>query len=47
MRFKNMVAPLTGSPVCPCFVCARRRATQLAQALQNKFGSLTAIESIQ
>ena len=30
--------PLAGPPLCRCAVCASRRATQLAQALQNKFG---------
>jgi hypothetical protein len=41
MRLKNMMVPPGGSPVCRCSVCASRRATQLAQALQEKFGSLT------
>jgi hypothetical protein len=29
------------SPVCRCSVCASRRATQLTQALEEKFGSRT------
>jgi hypothetical protein len=30
--------PLAGPTLCRCVVCASRRAAQLAQALQNKFG---------
>jgi hypothetical protein len=30
--------PLAGPGLCRCAVCASRRAAQLAQALQNKFG---------
>jgi hypothetical protein len=30
--------PLAGPTLCRCAVCASRRAAQLAQALQNKFG---------
>jgi hypothetical protein len=43
----NLIAPLIGSPVCRCSLCASRRATQLAQALQDKFGSLTPAGSVQ
>jgi hypothetical protein len=41
-----MVLP-GGSLVCRCSVCASRRATQLAQALQDKFGSRTPMGGIQ
>lgn len=34
--------PLAGPPLCRCTVCASRRAAQLAQALQNKFGPAAA-----
>jgi hypothetical protein len=47
MRLKNMMVPPGGSPVCRCSVCTSRRATQLAQALQEKFGSLTPLGRIQ
>jgi len=47
MRLENMVPPLTGSPVCRCSVCASRRATRLAQDLQDKFGPLTPAGGIQ
>jgi hypothetical protein len=30
--------PLAAPTLCRCAVCASRRAAQLAQALQNKFG---------
>ena len=30
--------PLAGPTLCRCAVCASRRAAQLAQALQSKFG---------
>jgi hypothetical protein len=44
---KNMMVPLIGSPICRCSVCASRRATRLAQDLQDKFGSLTPAGRIQ
>jgi hypothetical protein len=36
MNLETMIAP-PAAP-CRCTVCVARRATQLAQALQNKFG---------
>jgi hypothetical protein len=47
MRPENRLVPPTGSPVCRCSLCASRRATQLTQALQRKFGSHTPAESVQ
>jgi hypothetical protein len=39
MIFDTMIVRLSGAPVCRCAVCTERRAAQLTQALQNKFGS--------
>jgi hypothetical protein len=42
-----MMVSLGGQPVCRCSLCASRRATQLAQALERKFGSQAPGERIQ
>lgn len=42
IRLEMMVARLARSAACRCAVCASRRATQLTQALQDKFGSAPA-----
>lgn len=47
MRLKNRLMSPGSSPVCRCSVCASRRTTQLTQALQDKFGSLTLTRRIQ
>ena len=39
MIFDTMIERLAGPPVCRCAICTERRAAQLTQALQNKFGS--------
>ena len=38
MKLETIMARLAASPACRCAVCAARRATQLTQALQDKFG---------
>jgi hypothetical protein len=43
----SLMVPFLGSPVCRCSLCASRRATQLVQALQDKFGSLTPARRVQ
>jgi hypothetical protein len=37
-KLETIMARLAASPACRCAVCAARRATQLTQALQDKFG---------
>jgi hypothetical protein len=37
-KIEIIMARLAASPACQCAVCAARRATQLTQALQDKFG---------
>jgi hypothetical protein len=46
MIFDTMIVRLAGPPVCRCAVCAERRAAQLTQALQSKFGSAPAARRI-
>jgi hypothetical protein len=47
MRLENRMVFPGGSPVCRCSACASRRATQLAQALERKFGSLAPAVRVQ
>jgi hypothetical protein len=47
MRLENRMVSPGGSPVCRCSMCASRRATQLTQALESKFGSKTPTQRIQ
>jgi hypothetical protein len=37
-KLETIMAHLAASPACRCAVCAARRATQLTQALEDKFG---------
>jgi hypothetical protein len=37
-KIEIIMARLAASPACQCAACAARRATQLTQALQDKFG---------
>jgi hypothetical protein len=46
LMFDTMIERLAGPPVCRCAICAERRAARLTQALQNKFGSASALGSI-
>jgi hypothetical protein len=42
MIFDTMIERLSGAPVCRCAICAERRAAQLTQALQRRYGSAPA-----
>jgi hypothetical protein len=46
MSLELMMARLAGPPPCRCAACASRRATQLAQALQEKFDPSAAVRRI-
>jgi hypothetical protein len=37
VTFDATIARLAGTPACRCSVCASRRASQLTQAMRNKF----------
>jgi hypothetical protein len=39
MIFDTMMERFAGAPVCRCAICAERRAAQLTQALQSRYGS--------